>query len=183
MLLYGNLRTMKMDKRATSKCIQVSNCHLIMYIHYGNIEKGTLVRKSTVAEDYFDTLLVVFWGREAPSKSSQSVPCIVRDGTIHRFGGVCALCGAPWASQHRPRTEQSLYLHRALLFPQNVVHVWPLVCRLFKLLVAWCPGLSIVLWLAVSEVVCHSWNVVHVPSFVQGFFVVERQQTWAFIRV
>ena len=53
------------------------------------------MRKSTVAEDYFDTLLVVFGGREAPSKSSQSVPCIVRDGTIHRFGGVCALCGAP----------------------------------------------------------------------------------------
>jgi len=49
------------------------------------------VRKSTVAEDYFDTLLVVFGGREAPSKSSQSVPCIVRDGIIHRFGGVCAL--------------------------------------------------------------------------------------------
>jgi len=53
------------------------------------------VRKSTVAEDYFDTLLVVFGGREASSKSSQSVPCIVRDGTTHRFGNVCALCGAP----------------------------------------------------------------------------------------
>ena len=53
------------------------------------------MRKSTVAEDYFDTLLVVFGGREALSKSSQSVPCIVRDGTTHRFGGVCALCGAP----------------------------------------------------------------------------------------
>ena len=55
------------------------------------------MRKSTVAKDYFDTLLVVFGGREAPSKSSQSVPCIVRDGdgTTHRFGDVCALCGAP----------------------------------------------------------------------------------------
>ena len=160
-----------------------------MYIHYadGSIEKGTLERKSTVAEDYFGTLLVVFGGREAPSKSSQSVPCIVWDGTTHRFSGVCTLCGAPWASQRRPRTEQSLYLHRALLFPQDVVHVWPLVCRLFKLLVAWCPGLSLVLWLAVSEVVCHSWNV-HVPSFVQGFFVLRWRvlrcmQTWAFIRI
>ena len=43
----------------------------------------------------FDMLLVVFGGREASSKLSRSVPCIVRDGTTHHFGGVCALCGAP----------------------------------------------------------------------------------------
>ena len=68
-----------------------------MHIHQadGNIEKGTLGRKSTVAEDYFDTLLVLFEGREASSKLSQSVPCIVQGGTTHHFGGVCALCVSP----------------------------------------------------------------------------------------
>jgi len=62
-------------------------------------EQVDFATKRTTLKDFLDppldTLLVVFGGREAPSKSSQSVPCIVRDGTAHHFGGVCALCGAP----------------------------------------------------------------------------------------
>ena len=53
------------------------------------------MRQHTETKHKKGPLLVVFGGREASSKSSRSVPCIVRNGTIHHFGGGGALCGAP----------------------------------------------------------------------------------------
>lgn len=106
------------------EAIPVISNHKLYPLNRQKYRKGTLVQNSTVPEDYFDRLFIVFGGREALSKSSQSVLCIVKDGTTLYLHFQQCLRFA-WCSLSRPvppETEQRLYLHRALLFPQDVVH-------------------------------------------------------------
>jgi len=67
---------------------------------------------------YVESLLAVFGGREASSKWSQSVLCIVQDGTTHRLA-VFALyevllepASATWGQNRGSTSIACYYFHR-----------------------------------------------------------------------